>query len=137
MAASTRSRVASLTAPVSLSTAETVALETPARVATSEIVDRVPGIAPGGARSAKLVRTGLNRLEPVQGGRCYGPDRGVSRKPRQRPSPEPHGAWRERAPPLVRTPLPRCGTGNAACFGRVRAPPADGILLDIAGARRY
>src|SRR4051812_24397918 len=47
MAASTRSRVAGLTAPVSLSTAETVALETPACAATSVIVGRLPDIATG------------------------------------------------------------------------------------------
>src|SRR3954467_4046263 len=67
MAARTRSRVSMPTPALSLSTAETVALDTPVWRATSEIVGRLPVIRLSVTRCAVPdARTVLNRLEPVR-----------------------------------------------------------------------
>src|SRR3982750_424625 len=66
MAASTRSLVSLPTAALSLSTAETVALDTPVWRATSEMVGRFPVIV--GSAGVSISRTGLNAFKPVQAG---------------------------------------------------------------------
>src|SRR3979409_2267178 len=63
IAASTRSRVSLFTAALSLSTAETVALETPVCLATSVIVGRFPVITYCAGRQD---RTDLNLFDSVQ-----------------------------------------------------------------------
>src|SRR3954468_21611797 len=65
MAARTRSRVSMPTPALSLSTAETVALDTPVWRATSEIVGRLPVIRLSRC-AVPDARTVLNRPEPVR-----------------------------------------------------------------------
>src|SRR3954471_11372129 len=64
MAASTRSLVSLPTPALSLSTAETVALDTPVWRATSEMVGRFPVIV--GSAGVSVFRTGLNGVKPVR-----------------------------------------------------------------------
>src|SRR5688572_23457501 len=127
MAASTRSRVPSLTAPLSLSTADTVAFDTPACLATSEIVGRVPGIPvavatgsaaprriPGGSRrrAPRVVHGGLsepartypNRFEEDDPTGRVGACQGGCTSPRRS----------VRLPPLLPLPVAPAAAGGAS-----------------------
>src|SRR3954467_9562490 len=74
MAASTRSLVSLPTPALSLSTAETVALDTPVWRATSEMVGRFPVIVVSAGVS--IFRTGLNAVKPVRAAEHGSPSSG-------------------------------------------------------------